>query len=206
MRLHYTPNTISIVVAIALSEANLDFDAVKVSFADAEQTKAPYLKLNPKGRVPALEVGGTVLTETGALVEYVAAMAPEAGLIPSDPLKAAQMRSVMYYLASTMHVNHAHGMRGSRWADAQESFEDMAAKVPETMAACAAYIEGEILGDEPLIFGTEPTLADFYLFVVCNWLPGDGVAIDAYPKLTRFMAAMEDRASVKSMRAQGMLT
>lgn len=205
LKLFYTPGTISIAVAIALEEAGLTYETVKVDFASAEQTKAAYLAINPKGRVPAL-VGhdGTVMTETGALLDYVAAIAPDAGLLPTDAETAAHMRGVMYYLASTMHVAHAHKMRGSRWADAQSSFDDMASKVPQTMAACAAYVEAECLrGDH--VCGDKLTIADPYLFIVCNWLAGDGVAVSDFPRIAAFLARMETRASVKTMRAKGML-
>ena len=205
MRLHYATNTISIAVAIALHEAGLEYEAVPVSFAQGEQTKPAYLSINPKARVPALETNGDILTETGAILEYIAAIAPHANLVPYDPIDAAKMRSVLFYLASTMHVNHAHRMRGSRWANEQSSFDDMASKVPETMTASAAYIETEVLGDTDLIFGDAPTLADINLFVVASWLPGDGVDIAGYPKLARFMTAMDARASVKAARASGML-
>ena len=117
MQLYYAPNTISVAVAITLEEAGLEYQPVRVDFASAEQTRPGYRQINPKGRVPALVVDGGILTETGALLEYIASRAPEAGLVPDDPLLAARMREVMYYLASTMHVNHAHRMRGARWAD-----------------------------------------------------------------------------------------
>jgi glutathione S-transferase len=204
MQLYYTPGTISIAVAITLEEAGLDYTPVKVDFAEAEQTKAPYLAKNPKGRVPTLEVQGQLLTETGALLDYIAASAPQAGLVPANPLDAARMRSVMYYVASTMHVNHAHKMRGSRWADQQSSHDDMTAKVPQTMAASAQYIEDHAL-QGPFVMGDTLSLADPYLFVTCNWLKGDGVDPANYPRISAFMAAMEGRASVKAVRANGML-
>jgi len=144
------------------------------------------------------------LTETGALLDYIAAVAPEAGLVPTDPAQAAHMRAVMYYLASTMHVAHAHKMRGSRWADKAESHADMAAKVPETMSACARYIEAECLRGT-YVCGADFTLGDAYLFVVCNWLEGDGVTVGDFPNIKLFMGAMEARMSVQAMRAKGML-
>ena len=204
MHLYYAPGTISIAVAITLEEAGLDYTTTKVSFADAEQTKAPYLAKNPKGRVPTLEVQGQMLTETGALLDYIAASAPQAGLVPANPLDAVHMRSVMYYLASTMHINHAHKMRGSRWADQQSSFDDMKAKVPQTMATSARYIEDHALKG-PFVMGDTLSLADPYLFVVCNWLKGDQVDPADYPRITAFMTAMEARASLKAVRANGML-
>ena len=205
MKLYYAPGTISITVAIALEEAGLAYEAIKVDFASAEQTKPAYLALNPKGRVPALVLtDDTILTETGAILDYIAALAPQAGLLPADPVAAAKMRGVMYYLASTMHVAHAHKMRGSRWADHETSWQDMAAKVPQTMTACATFVEAECLaGDYAL--GATLSLADPYLFVVCNWLAGDGVTLSDFPAISAFLARMEQRDSVKSVRARGML-
>ena len=79
MQLYSAPRTISIAVAIALEEAGLDYEAIKLDFAGAEQTKPAYKQINPKGRVPALAVEGGILTETGALLDYIATIAPDAG-------------------------------------------------------------------------------------------------------------------------------
>ncbi len=204
MQLYYAPRTISIAVAIALEEAGLEYEAVKLDFASGEQTKPAYHQINPKGRVPALVVDGGILTETGALLDYVAAVAPDAGLVPKDPVIAARMREVMYYLASTMHVNHAHKMRGHRWADKEASWQDMTAKVAETMTDSCAYISSNGLRG-PLVLGETFSLADAYLYVVCSWLEGDGVDVSAFPKIIAFREAMEARPSVQAVRAAGML-
>ncbi len=205
MKLFYANGTISIAPAIALVEAALDHDLVRIDFGQAEQTLPEYLAINPKGRVPALVLDdGTILTETGALLEYIAALAPEVELVPADPVLAAHMRSVMYYLASTMHVAHAHKMRGSRWADLPESHADMTAKVPETVTACATFVEAECLRGD-YVCGSDLSIADTYLFVVCNWLEGDGVNMANFPKITAFMDRMEQRSSVQAIRAKGML-
>jgi len=110
----------------------------------------------------------------------------------------------MFYLASTMHVAHAHGKRGARWADRPESWADMVAKLPQTMTACAAYVEAECLRGT-YVLGDTLSLADPYLFMVCSWLEGDGVPTAPYPKITAFLAAMEGRASVKAVRAKGLM-
>jgi len=200
MRLFYAPSAISSVSAIALREADLNHELHKVDFASGEQRTGAYLKVNPKGRVPALDIGGEILTETGAILEYIAAVAPDADLVPSDPVEAARMRAVMYYLASTMHVNHAHARRGARWADKQSSWDDMAAKASKTMAESARFIEEECLTG-PFVLGEKLTLADIYLYVVSTWLEGDGVDVTGFPKITSFRQTMEKRASVRDLRA-----
>jgi glutathione S-transferase len=206
MRLYLAKGTISVAVAIAFEEAGVLFEPVVLEFATGAQTKAEYLAINPKGRVPALEVLGGILTETGAILEYVASLAaPKAAkLVPGDALAAARMREVMYYLATTMHVNHAHKLRGHRWADLETSHADMASKVRQTMAASSAYLE-DSLDLAPFLGGAEVNLADCYLYVVCTWLAGDGVPIGDFPRLFAHHAAMGQRASVLAARAQGWL-
>ena len=205
MQLFYTPNTISMAVAIALQEAEIAHELTLIDFTKEEQLSASYLGKNPKGRVPTLIVEGQPLTETGALLELIATFALEKNLIPTDPLQAVKMRSVMFYLASTMHVNHAHRVRGTRWANDQSSIDDMAAKAPETMAISAKYIEEECLTG-PFILGDTFSIADIYLFNICTWLAGDSVVVSNYPKITAHMALMETRASVQKIRELGILT
>lgn len=202
MDLHYAPGTVSIAAAIALEEAGIAYSPQRVDFANAAQTKPPYLTINPKGRVPALVTDQGILTETGAILDYIGTLAP--ALIPTDPYAGGRMREVMYYLASTMHVAHAHKMRGARWADLETSFDDMRAKVPQTVAASCAYLETEYPFN-PFVTGPNLTLADPYLFVVASWCAGDGVDMAAYPKLTRFLDMMRARPSVQAVIAKGML-
>ncbi|WP_264211995.1 glutathione S-transferase family protein [Leisingera thetidis] len=204
MQFYYAPNTISVAVAIALEEAGIEYETVKIDFAAKEQTGAAYAQINPKGRVPALAVEGGILTETGALLEFIADKAPDAGLRPKDPVRLARMREVMFYLASTMHVNHAHKLRGSRWAGKTSSYKDMQAKVPQTMTASCEYISQSGLRG-PFVLGEEVSLADCYLYVVCTWLDGDGVKVENFPKIQNFMTAMEQRGSVRAAYAKGML-
>lgn len=199
LRLHYAPRTISIAVAIALEETATPYEATAVDFASGAQTGPAYRAINPKGRVPALETSSGVLTETGAILEYAAP-----GLVPSDPQTAARMREVMYYLAGTMHVAHAHKMRGTRWADQQSSFADMTQKVPQTMTDCCDHLE-TTLRLSPFAIGDAMTCADPYLFMVVSWAPGDGVDMSAFPRLSSYMAMMSARDSIRALTVRGFL-
>ena len=205
MRLFYAPNTISIAAAITLHEAQLTYEPVLVDFRQGEQTAPAYLQINPKGRVPTLDRDGGLITETGAILEYIAAIAPKAGLVPSDPVDAAHMRSVMFYLASTMHVNHAHRVRGSRWADNADSHKDMKSKVADNMTENARHVQTHYLRGD-YVLGDTLSLADPYLFVACRWLEGDGVDLSALPAIDAYLTRMRSRASVQQTIAQGMLT
>lgn len=204
LKLYYAPGTIAAAVAITLNEAQVDYDHVRLNFSDAQQRSDDYLAINPKGRVPALETPRGILTETSAILEFIAATHPNAKLVPDDPFDAARMRSAMTYLASTMHVNHAHGMRGHRWADEEASWQDMKRKLPQTMSESATYVEDHIL-DGPFVLGEVFSLADPYLFVVSTWLPGDGVDMGQYTKLNAFHRSMWDRPSVRMALSDGII-
>lgn len=198
-RLHYAPGTISVAVAIALEEVGAAYEPVRVDFKSGDQRTQEYLALNPKGRVPTLETPDGLLTETGALLEYVAP-----SLVPSDPFAAAKARELMCYLNGTMHPFHAHGVRGERWADQDASFADMKQKVPETMGAAAAYLE-TVLPTLPFEAGAGTVVSDPYLYVVLTWLKGDGVDIADFPHLAAFQSKMAARASVQAVQAKGMI-
>lgn len=195
--------TISVATAIMLEETGTPYEPVILNFADGDQLKPEYQAINPKGRVPALVTDHGILTETGAILEYLDTTA-SANMVPSDPWEVAQMRAVMYYLASTFHVNHAHKMRGSRWADQQSSFDDMKAKVPETMGASCAFVE-ENCPLSPFVMGQAMTVADPWLFTICTWLESDGVNIAGFPKLAAHHAMMNARPSVVAVRDLGLI-
>ncbi len=204
LKLHYAPGTVAGAVAIALNEAQIDYEPVRVDFSKTEQRSEPYLCINPKGRVPAVETHNGIITETTAILEYVAALNPASNLVPARPFEAARMRSAMSYLTSTMHVNHAHGLRGHRWADRQSSWDDMKNKVSETMSDSAGFVESHMITG-PLILGSTFSLADPYLFVMSNWLEGDGVNIRDYPKFSAFRQTMLERPSVVRAQSDGLI-
>lgn len=199
LTLHYAPRTISVAVAMTLNEVGTDYKAIRVDFASGEQTRDDYRRLNPKGRVPALETPDGILTETGALLEYVAP-----AMVPADPYAAAKMRELMCYLNGTMHPHHAHGLRGERWADQESSFQDMRQKVPQRVGECCAYLE-DILPTLPFAVGTFEVVSDAYLYTVLSWLTSDGVDIAHYPVLAAFQHQMNTHRSVQAVYEAGML-
>lgn len=195
MQLTYFPGTVARASLIALCETGAAFEPVLVDFKAAAQQDADYLAINPKGRVPALVTDDGILTETIAILGYIAARFPDAGLTPASPWERARVDELMSYLASTVHVNHAHKMRGHRWARLDASFEDMRSKVTENMAESARLIEDRYLTG-PWVLGDSYSIADPYLFTVACWLDGDGVPLDDFPKLAAHGAAMRARPAV----------
>lgn len=201
LQLFLAPGTCALAVHIALLEADAPHEVVLVNFQSSQQRTQEYLAVNPKGRVPALVTEHGILTETPALLTYVAQRFPEARLAPlDDPFAMAQMHEFHSYLASTVHVAHAHGRRASRWADTPEAIAEMQRKVPETMAASFALIEERYLRG-PWVLGDTYSVADAYLFTIAGWLESDGVDIRRFPRVAAHWERVGSRPAVQ--RAQG---
>ena len=146
MKLFYAPHTCSLASHIALENAGAEYTTVRIDFAADEQRKPQYLAVNPKGRVPALATGDGILTETPAILAFIAQSFPQARLAPLDqPFAFSQAQSFNSYLCATLHVAHAHRMRGYRWADDAAAIEAMQRKVPESVASCYDLIERKML-------------------------------------------------------------
>ena len=141
-----------------------------------------------------------VLTETPAILTFIAQSAPQAKLLPEDPFVFAQAQSLISYLCSTVHIAHAHKMRGYRWAAEETSFADMKRKVPETMAASFGLIERDMLKG-PWAMGEQYTICDPYLFTLSGWLEGDGVDLATLPKVAAHRKRMSERPAVQRVLA-----
>lgn len=197
LKLYYAKASVAIASLVALEEAGADYEAIELDFANRQQRTPEYLGVNPKGRVPALVTDRGIITETPAILVYVAQTHPDAGLAPMDDAYAfAQMQSFNGYMCSTVHVAHAHKMRGRRWADDEAALEAMKKKVPETMAECFSLIETELLRG-PWVMGEQFTICDPYLFAVSSWLEADGVDPAGFPAVLDHRNRMRGRASVQ---------
>jgi glutathione S-transferase len=202
LKLYFTPGTCALASHIALAEAGADYTVEKVDFKTNQQNSPDYLAINPKGRVPSLVTERGILTETPAMLALIAQSFPKAKLAPTDdPFAFAQVQSFNSYLCSTVHVAHAHKLRGTRWATEESSFADMKRKVPETMGACFALIENKMLKG-PWVMGEQYTICDPYLYTIATWLEGDGVEIAKLPKLADHYQRMAARAAVKKALAE----
>lgn len=202
MKLFYAPNTCALASHIALEEAGAEFTLVRLDFRANEQRQPDYLAINPKGRVPALATDRGVLTENVAILAFIAQRYPDARLAPlHDPFGFAEAQAFNSYLASTVHVAHAHGRRGYRWADNQSSFDDMKRKLPESMGACFELIEREMFRG-PWVMGEAYTICDPYLFTIAEWLEGDGVDPARFPKVQDHRRRMYERPAVKRALAE----
>ena len=202
LTLYYMPGTCALASHIALEDSGASYRARRVDFQKKEQTSPDYLAVNPKARVPALATPRGVLTETPAILGFISQSFPEARLAPvNDAFAFAELQAFNNYLCATVHVAHAHRMRGYRWADEPSSFEDMKRKVPQSVGACFELIETKMFKGR-WVMGAEYTIADPYLFTLASWLQRDGVDPARFPRVADHRARMAERASVRKVLAE----
>ena len=197
LTLYYAPHTWSLASHIALEDAGARYELKRIDFSTTEQQSSSYVAINPKARVPALATPRGVLTETPAMLAFIAQTFPDARLAPlADPFAFAEVQAFNSYLCSTLHVAHAHRMRGYRWADDAAAIVAMQKKVPQSVGACFDLIErGLVKG--PWVTGNDYTIADPYLFTLAQWLEADGVDPARIPRVIEHRSRMLERTNVK---------
>jgi len=199
MIFYYAPRTVSLASHITLEEVAANYEARRLDFIATEQRSARYLGINPKGRVPALDTGNGILTETPAILAYLAQIHPQASLAPlDDAFRFAKVQEFNIYLCATVHVAHAHRVRGLRWADNEDAIKAMQAKVPANMRDCFALIEQSMFSG-PWVMGAQYSICDPYLFTLASWLAGDGVDITQFPQISAHYQRMRERPAVREV-------
>ena len=202
MKLYYAVHTCALASHIALEDAGAEYSTVRINFAAEEQRKPEYLAINPKARVPSLVTERGILTETPAMLAFIAQSFPKARLAPlDDPFGFAEVQAFNSYLCATLHVAHAHRMRGYRWADDPAAIEAMKRKVPESVAACYELMESKMLRG-PWVMGEAYTICDPYLFTVAQWMEGDSIDPARFPKVRDHRQRMSERAAVRKVVAE----
>ncbi|MDC0465008.1 glutathione S-transferase N-terminal domain-containing protein [Pseudomonadales bacterium] len=202
LTLYYAPGACSIASHIALQEAQIPFDVRSVALDAGEQRSPDFLALNPKGRIPLLMTPFGPLTENPAILEYVASLAPEGQLAPvEDPAKLSRMREFNCFLSATVHVAHAHGPRGERWAKTASALQDMRTQVSNNMLSAFELIE-QTLQEGPWVLGDDFSIADAYLYTFARWLEMDRVDTRGLKGVLAHRARMEQRPAVQAVLAE----
>jgi glutathione S-transferase len=202
LKLYYAADTCSLATHIVLEEVGANYATARIDFVTQQQRSPEYLAINPKGRVPALVTDRGILTETPAMLAFVAQSFPAAGLAPFDDAFAfAEVQAFNSYLCSTLHVAHSHRMRGHRWADDEAAIAAMQRKVPQSVAACYELIERDMLKG-PWVMGERYTICDPYLFTLAQWLEQDGVDPYRIPRVVDHRRRVSERAAVRKAIAE----
>jgi glutathione S-transferase len=201
MKLFTRPGTCSLATNIALREAAIPFELVKVSRHTGKTSDGvDFNEINSKGYVPALQLdSGEVLTENAALLQYVADLNPAAKLAPpAGTLERYRLSEWLAYINSEVH----------------KAFSPLF--VPNASEELKEYGRGNLtkrvgwvskqLGSKPYLLGAQFSVADGYLFVVLSWSPHVSFDLSAWPNLLAFQERVAARPHViEAMTAEGLL-
>jgi len=201
LRLHHSPMACSLASRFALAVAGLPHEVVIVRTARGENLTAAYLQINPRGKVPALQTDDGVLTESTAILPYIADLAP--GLLPpAGGLARAQAQAWLSFLSSTVHAAFTGVLRA-------EAFEGCDVEAVRTvhlsrLRAALQEIDDHLEGQDHLLNAF--SLCDLYLLVFLLWRGAPQVAgrLSPLANLDRFQQRMLSRPAVGSVLREEM--
>jgi glutathione S-transferase len=200
MKLFYKPGACSLASHIVLRESGLDFTLEGVDLAKKLLENGDnYLKVNPKGQVPALLLDDeTLLTEGVAIMQYIADRVPDRQLLAgTDTLKRYKTLEWLNYVATELHKGFTPLFR-------QDTPEEYKPTVRTLLEKKIAWVD-EVLKDQEWINGHRFTIADAYLFTVLRWGFAVKLQISGLKNIEAYMARMAARPSVSAaLAAEGL--
>lgn len=199
LKLYYSPGACSMGVHIVAKEASVDVELVSIPVAEKANLSADYLAINPRGRVPALDIDGQVYTEAPALLVYLASLNPSAGLLPSagDPDLARCLEWVAWF-NSTLHIAYAQVWRPERFLSEGSDSESFSDHGKTLVADLSAEVGKRIRG--PWFLGDQYTIADAYALAFYRWGYRIGLAMTALaPSWAVWAELMLSRPAVREV-------
>jgi glutathione S-transferase len=201
MKLYYFSGACSLASNIALREAGLPFELVKV---DRRTRKAAdgldFNEVNPKGYVPALTLdNGEVLTENVAVLQYIADRNPAAKLAPpAGTMERYRLVEWLAFISSEIHKNFSPMFRD----DAPEETKQYVRRILSTRLE---YLN-RAMGNRPFLMGEQFTVADAYLFTVLGWSRHLNFDLGKWPQLQRHLERVGARPQViEALKAEGLV-
>jgi glutathione S-transferase len=205
MKLYYSPGACSLASHITLEESGLPYETHRMNFAEGEQRKPEYLKINPRGRVPTLVVDGHALTENVGIITYVAGGNPGAGLWPKKTWDQCKLVSTMAWLSNSVHPSFSQLFRTERFVDGDDHREALKAKARETFQGYLREIDGLLEGHKWCI-ANQFTPADAYLVVFYRWGNRQKLPVRELRNYSALMDRVLARPAVKKVMADEGIT
>ncbi|WP_437739855.1 glutathione S-transferase family protein [Sorangium sp. So ce1504] len=200
MKLYEFAPTRSIRVRWALQELGVEFETIQVNLRAGENRRPEFLKLNPAGKLPVLVDGDLVLTESVAIVLYLAEKYPDKGLLPADPRERAKVNQWLLFAATELEQ--------PLWRIARHKFlypEDkrQPGDIPvarEDFKAMADVLEKH-MDQRQFVVGDSVTVADLVMAYTLDWA-NEAHLLDDFPQLRTYMDRMYARPHAAPRIAQ----
>lgn len=201
MKLYYSPGACSLSPHIALKEAGLPFDLVRVDLkAKKLEDGSDYLALNPKGQVPALRLdNGDMLTEGPVIVQMIADKVPEKNLAPANGTQDRyKLQEWLNFISTELHKSFGPLFQPALSDDTKQFFKDR-------IMGKFKYIDGALAGKDYLM-GKTFTVPDAYLFTMLAWADRMKIDLSGFANLMTYKARVAARPKVQeALGAEGLL-
>ncbi|WP_305823467.1 glutathione transferase GstA [Massilia brevitalea] len=201
MKLYFSPGACSLSPHIVLLETGLPFSTERVDLGKKRTAGgADFRSINPNGYVPALELeNGTVLTEGPAIVQYLADLAPQTGLLPAvGQVERYQALGWLNYISTELHKNYSPLFK-------PDASDDMRANARKMLALRFSHVASHLEGRD-FLAGSQFGVADAYLFTVLGWADVVKFSLADWPQLQVFRERIGARPAVQAaLRAEGLL-
>jgi glutathione S-transferase len=199
MKLYYSPGACSLAPHIAMREAGIPVDLMKVDLKAKQYDGGDYKQVNGKGYVPALETPAGVLTEAPVILQYIADQKPESGLAPKpgDPARY-KLQEALNFITSELHK----GM-GAFFSPAMNDGWRQA--TTERLGLRFDWLAKQLEGKQYLM-GDKFSVADAYLFTILNWAPMVKFDLSRWPAITDYHKRVAARPKVQeTLKAEGLV-
>ncbi len=198
LTLYFSPGACSLASHIGLEETGAPYEAKPTLLAKGEQKTEAYLKINPRGKVPALSVDGKVITENTAILTYLARRFPEKKLMPTDPVEEACCIATMAWFSNIVHPSYQRYMRPERFAEGEAAQATVKETGRKSFWANCQEIDSMLQGKD-WIMGSQYTLADPYALVFYGWGVRGGFPMNELSAYTAWQDRMLKRPTVRKI-------
>jgi glutathione S-transferase len=198
LTLYYSPGACSMASHITLEETGAAYEAHPVMLSKGEHKTESYLKINPRGKVPALRVDNEVITENTAILTYLAKTYPAANLFPKDLLGEVRCISTMAWLSNTVHPCFTHIFRPERFSDDANAHAGIKEAGKKSFWANLQEIDG-ILAGKQWMQGSQFTTCDPYALVFYSWASRIELPVKELKNYTAFKDRMLARPAVRKV-------
>jgi glutathione S-transferase len=198
LTLYFSPGACSMASHIGLEEAGAAYTEKPTLLTKGEQKTEAYLRINPRGKVPALSVDGKVLVENTAILAYLAKQFPKANLLPADPLEEARCISMMAWFSNIVHPSYQRFARSERFADSDAAKAEVKETGRKNFWANLQEINSLLEGKD-WIMGKQYTVADPYALVFYGWAVRSELPMKELAAYTAWKERMLKRPAVRKI-------
>jgi len=198
LTLYYSPGACSMASHITIEETGANYEAVPIQLSKGENKTESYLKINPRGKVPALKTDDGVITENTAILTYLAKSFPAKNLLPRDLFGEVRCISTMAWLSNTVHPCFTHIFRPERFSAEESAHPGIKEAGKKSFFACLEEIDGLLAGKQWLQ-GAEFTTCDPYALVFYSWGNRIELPVKGLKNYTAWKDRMLQRPAVRKI-------